>query len=130
MINQHTPGPVRADPSTPHLVTPAGGVLCAVAIAQTNQASLPVTAQYLEAEANAKLLAAAYNAFDQAARKLGVDAIELAEKFPLESTIEFLCSHNPDSRMGDDEASRDLLHDWFGIQKHLLPDNNPHKPTT
>src|ERR1700722_14273093 len=35
--------------------------------------------EVFESEANAKLLRAAYNAFDSAARKLGCNAIQLAE---------------------------------------------------
>lgn len=38
-------------------------------------------------EANARLLAASYNAFDKAARELGVDATELAERIDLAALI-------------------------------------------
>lgn len=124
LINQHTPGPMVARIShAPRLDTPSGGVLCAVAVAQTNQTSLPTTEQLVEAERNAELLAAAYNAFDKVARKLGVDAVELAEKADL---IELLEMWSVAQTTMNDWSKEEILRNLstrFGIRKHLQSDS-------
>jgi hypothetical protein len=64
----HTPGPVVLDMLDDELYSSA-----------TNE-SIAALLLSKSGEANARLLAAAYNAFDSAARKLGCNAVELAER--------------------------------------------------
>jgi hypothetical protein len=70
----HTPGPVRVfSPfGRPEIVTDRA----------TAHETQSVVTQFGEprAESNARLISAAYNAFDSAARNLGLNAVELAER--------------------------------------------------
>ena len=79
---KHTPGPLhisRVNDSTFNLLLKAipGDVVC-----ETD--AIP------EEEANARLLAASYNAFDSAAARLGLNAVELAERMQDGGIAEFI----------------------------------------
>ena len=84
----HTPGPLefleagrteqginRANPLT--ITEAAGGRDVVANIYSADDSTVSITRE--EAIGNARLLAAAYNAFDSAAAKLGVNAVELSE---------------------------------------------------
>lgn len=93
MINQHTPGPLRyagfigeGKCNGTHSVDPRGR--CVLDNPQPD--GMPAA----EGEANAKLSVAAFNQFDRAARALGVDATELAEKIDLLHLIQEWASFN------------------------------------
>lgn len=76
----HTPGPVIA---RPRAESEAGRITITGAYSPVPIAEIAsTTAKGCDplAEANGRLLAAAYNAFDSAAAKLGVNAVELAER--------------------------------------------------
>jgi hypothetical protein len=72
----HTPGPTWIDDDG---CIAAGKGDNYVTIADPHCSNLAVPENECPTVANAGLLCAAYNAFDSAARKLGLDAIEFAE---------------------------------------------------
>jgi hypothetical protein len=77
----HTPGPLYID----------GQNIIA------NEAEIAIAKVYgnigQPGEANSRLLAAAYNAFDSAARKLGINAVEFAERMQDGGLAELAESH-------------------------------------
>lgn len=75
-INQQTPGPCIA--RNGHLVIDGA----AIAHCRDHHGDLEANAG-----PNAALFAAAYTSFDRAARKLGVDAVELAESLDLAALV-------------------------------------------
>jgi hypothetical protein len=121
MINQHTPGPILTDDGFIRIEDQAQNLLEDVGTAREwvacgpgdeEDTTRPASVVFLAHPDNAKLLASAYNAFDKTARSLGVDATELAEKFPLESAINaWAQAHLPDM------SGADFLEGWFGINK-------------
>ena len=85
----HTPGPVEVDVKHDkagdgrpfadcYISSAANGFHNGRIIADTLNADSAFTEE--DRKTNARLLAAAYNAFDSAARKLGCNAVELAER--------------------------------------------------
>jgi hypothetical protein len=74
-------------------------------------------------QANADLALAAYNAFDKAARALGVDATELATKLPLLDLIR--CTPGIVRYPGTKSGTRCYLEDSFDITKHLTKTKCP-----
>src|ERR1700733_4963595 len=74
----HTPGPCVVGRNTgtklPVLLQADGPVIAEITLWTSTGKSIPEMVN-----ANARLLAAAYNAFDSAAKKLGVNAVLLAE---------------------------------------------------
>jgi hypothetical protein len=94
-INAQTPGPLALSHQMPdgfslaHEIAPNCGKLVCVATVH-NVGGWPFNGHGLDdekARANLRLLAAGYNAFDRAARALGVDASELAERLDLAALI-------------------------------------------
>jgi hypothetical protein len=85
----HTPGPLHIEPCVDD--DGASIVICGKGnVGVVAKIEYPiggyegkVSITRAEDEANARLLAAAYNAFDSAAKKLGVNAVELSERMQL-----------------------------------------------
>lgn len=123
MINQQTPGPLFVDDGFIRIEEQAQIIVSdidterewtAAGPGDEDNVDRPAQVSFLAHPTNAKLLAAAYNAFDKAAREMGVDAVELAEKFPIEDAIEVWASaHVPNM------PHKEFLHGWFGISKHI-----------
>jgi hypothetical protein len=99
-INQQTPGPVvtyrlsrDSDPDEREILV-------------TGDFEDEITG-IISKSVDARLLAAAYNAFDKAGRELGVDAAELAEKVDLVGTLKFLWTIK-DIELSDEVYLRNL----------------------
>lgn len=110
-INQHTPGPLSLDVEvlgTNWAVTTEGHPVFAAARGAPERRK-PM-------EANRDLMIAAYNAFDKAARELGVDTTELAEKIDILSLLKTVGSKDSASPANDDAL-------WYvevcGVKKHI-----------
>jgi len=87
MINEQTPGPLVSLPNKPSSEEHPYPMARVVSSGGTNVAFVAWPVRHpsngVGPRKNAKLVAAAYSAFDIAARELGVDATELAEKMNL-----------------------------------------------
>jgi hypothetical protein len=83
----HTPGPVRVFSALgrPEIVTDR----------PTAYETQDIVTQFAQpnADSNARLVSAAYNAFDSAARKLGINAVEFAERMRDGGLAELAESH-------------------------------------
>jgi hypothetical protein len=75
----HTPGPAQL-PTGFKSVQPDGHDGMPLFVTGDPFDTVAIVLPRKECNANARLLAAAYNAFDSAARKLGCNAVELAEQ--------------------------------------------------
>jgi hypothetical protein len=118
MTTAHTPGPLefleagrteegfnRGQPLT---ITEVGGARNDVAnLYSADDATVSITRE--EAIGNARLLAAAYNAFDSAARALNVNAVELAERMHDGGLAELIkCLEQMTEFYVDDYSDRDI----------------------
>src|ERR1039458_2791211 len=110
----HTPGPVIARPemeSRARRITITGAT-SPVAIAEI----VPTTHGYdALAEANGRFIRGAYNAFDSAAKKLGCNAVELAERMQEGGLAELVAVLEDMFLFGEDsDASCQTLQSRYG----------------
>ena len=115
----HTPGPVRVfSPfGRPEIVTDR----------PTAHETQSVVTQFGQpnADSNARLLAAAYNAFDSAAKRLGVNAVEFAERMADGGLAELAESHEDlvtdiDGLKSDFEVCREISNGSYARRSRAI----------
>lgn len=112
-MNAHSPGPIT---NHSQLIHAYGGATVAIAKPIGNGVG-----RHNQSHRNAALLAAAYTAFDQAGRALGVDATTLASSIDLEAVIRMAIA-----RCGWESAVKCEM--TFGaVWPQLIPADSDHR---
>jgi hypothetical protein len=114
-INQHTPGPLELE-GRGNIWPADGSSDYPVADCGSHYNWKFASDLSVKEKASAQLLVAAYNQFDRAARALGVDAVELAEKIDLLKILKEWSSCNPNPLRENPLAP---LVCEYGLSKHL-----------
>lgn len=115
-MNEQTPGPLTAHKSVIYWFPPGKtvdhGYLHIAAVTERDDRFV--------SDANARLLAAAYTAFDTAGRNLGIDAAELAERIDLAALIQTAGTILDLAQVGADYTGQEIDQEMVTRFKKLL----------